>query len=299
MATVAKSKESGKADKPDRVIALITGESGTGKSFFIGSLKNAEIYDVDLGGGLAYLDKRIKANGSERFELGSWPEILANIRKRAEEGTLKPTVVIDHITALHQEARLRYNPGLLDDFNKSGDKATSEWRKLREFIKTCDCNLFAVSHTKEKWKNQKATGEEVTDGAKNIDGDFHIVLRLEAVKDAKGMKQYPSNALTFKWRRDPEDERGAVPSSFAFTMAEFERINGLGYQREREKVEFAKVESVQQLKNVLAFVGEEKAAELQRLWLQKAVVDKLEEMTEKQVQYCINQVNAQMKGESK
>ncbi len=275
------------SDKLDRILALITGQSGAGKSFFIGTLKNALIYDTDLGGGLAYLDERIKKNGSERVELSKYTDILADMRKRVANGTLPETVVIDHVTQLQQESILRHNPTQEADFGRAGNKATAEWRQIREFSRTFDCNLFCVSHVKAEFEKDKNIGMQ-TDGAKNIDGDMHIVLRLESEKDAKGRKKYPATAVVMKWRRDPDDARGAVPDSFPFTLEEFSKIHGADYTRKRDNVEMAKPDSVVKLRDGLEKVGEERRLELSKKWLNAAGVEAFGFMTEAQVQACIN-----------
>jgi hypothetical protein len=292
---MAEAKTKTKADKADRIIALVEGDSGAGKSFFVGSIKNALIYDTDLGGGLAYLEERISKNGSERVELSSYRDILADLRRRAQAGTLPQSVVIDHVTQLHQEAVMRHNPTQEADFGRGGNKATYEWRQLREFIRTFDCNLFCVSHLKGKWEKGAEISKEA-DGAKNIEGDMHIVLKIDAHKDGQGRKKYPSQAIVLKWRRDPEDKRGPVPDSFLFTLAEFEKLHGLEYQRKRDSVELAKPKSIEDLTRVLEFLGPERSAELRSKWFSAAAVEKFEEMTEDQIQNCIKFVQNQMGG---
>lgn len=294
MATAAVKKD--KADKLDRIIALVTGESGAGKSLVMGSIKNALIYDTDLGGGLGYLDERIKKNGSERIELYSYKDILADLRRRVTEGRLLPTVVIDHVTTLHQEAVMRHNPTQEADFGRGGNKATYEWRQLREFIRTFDCNLFCVAHVKSKWANGAASGFEA-DSAKNIEGDMHIVIRLRVVTDAEGRKKYPSQALVMKWRRDPDDKRGPVPDSFPFTLDEFTKIHGADYNRKQESIKMASPESIKKLVDVLEFLGPERKNELSTKWLAQASVESFDQMPEHTVQWCIEHISKQMKGE--
>lgn len=283
-------------DKKDRIIALIEGDSGAGKSFFMACLKNAVIYDVDLGGGLAEYDERIQKNGSERVELASFGEILADIRQRLRAGNLKETVVIDHVTGLHQEALLRHNPNQDSDYGRSGNKATFEWRAIREFARTFDCNLLCASHMKAEYEKDKNVGR-IADGAKNLEGDFHIVIKLESLKDDKGRKRYPATAHVIKWRRDPEfDTRGPVPDSFKFTLEEFERIHGANYKREREKIILAKTESVEALKTALALLNPEKSSELTAKWFKAATVDSFEFMSETQIEKCQEMVKKLIQG---
>jgi len=284
-----------KTDKKDRIIALVEGDSGSGKSFFMACLKNAVIYDVDLGGGLAEYEERINKNGSERVELASFGEILSDIRQRLRSGNLKETIVIDHVTGLHQESLLRHNPNQDSDYGRSGNKATYEWRQIREFARTFDCNLLIVAHMKAEYEKDKQVGK-IADGAKNIEGDMHIVLRLESLKDDKGRKRYPATAHVIKWRRDPEDSRGLPPESFKFTLEEFEKIHGADYKRQREKVVLAKPESIEALNKVLALLDKEKASELTAKWIKAAGVESFEFMTEEQVEKCQEMVKKLIQG---
>lgn len=282
-------------DKKDRIIALVSADSGCGKSFFLACLKNALIYDTDLGGGLTEYDERIKRNGSERVQLYSFEDILADLRQRLREGRLKETICIDHITQLNQEALLRHNPNQDADYGRAGNKATFEWRKLREFIRTFDCNLFVVSHLKAEYYKDKQVGK-IADGAKNIEGDMHIYLMLEATKDDKGRKKYPSTAHVIKWRRDPDDARGLPPESFRFTLEEFEKIHAADYKRQREKVVLAKPESIEALNKVLALMDKEVSAEMTAKWLKAAGVESFEFMSEDQVSKCQEFVQKKIQG---
>ena len=283
-------------DKKDRVIALIEGDSGCGKSFFMACLKNALIFDTDLGGGLSEYEERIKKNGSERIEVSSFGEILSEIRQRLRSGALRETIVIDHLSGLHQDSLLRHNPTQDSDYGRSNNKATFEWRQIREFAKTFDANLFCASHLKPEYEKDKNVGR-IADGAKHLEGDFHIVLKLESLKDDKGRKRYPATAHVMKWRRDPEfDTRGPVPDSFKFVLEEFEKIHGANYKREREKIILAKPESVDALKVALALLNPEKSAELTAKWFKAAAVDSFEFMSETQVEKCQEMVKKLIQG---
>jgi hypothetical protein len=283
------------ADNKDRIIALIEGESGSGKSFFVACLKNAVIYDSDLGGGLAAYDERIKKNGSVRVEVSSYAEILLDMRQRLKDGTLKETIGLDHVTGLHQDSLLRHNPAQDSDYGRSNNKATYEWRQIREFARTFDSNLICISHMKAEYEKDKQVGK-MADGAKNIEGDMHIVIRLESLKDDKGRRKYPSVANVIKWRRDPEDERGMPPSSFNFTVAEFEKIHGANYKRERKAVVLAKPESIDALGKIMAMLDKEVSAEMSGKWLKAAGVESMEFMTEDQIQKCVEFVQKKISG---
>jgi ABC-type dipeptide/oligopeptide/nickel transport system ATPase component len=262
------------ATAAERVIALIAGESGTGKSLWVASLKNALIFDTDLGGGLSYLDGRIARNGSERIEVSSYPEVMNAVaeKRRRNELARYTTIAIDHLTALQQEAVNRHNPNAAEDYGKSYDKATREWRKIRELVRQGDFNLVCTAHLKSKYENQKVVGI-TTDASKNINADMMVVLYLQKRPDGG----YPSTAKVEKWRRDPEDTRGPVPQTFPFTMDEFLRIHGWPMEGERVEVPMASPEQVKEIDRLLETVKvpDGWAADC----LKKVKVESWEEMT--------------------
>jgi len=264
----------------ERIIALIAGESGCGKSFFVANLHNALLVDTDIGGGLAYADARIKRNGSERIEAGSYDEVLNELKDRQKRGALKDitTLAIDHVSALHQGSTLRHNPSMERDFGRASDLATREWRKIREFCRNQDFSLIATAHTKAKWENEKSVGI-MADGAKNLEGDMSIVLQIRRAA------QYPSTAWVQKWRRDPEDERGLIPPTFPFTMEHFESLAGGGLMAPREPAKLATAAQVARISELLEIAKLEDGMEAK--WFKRAGVETFAEMLEADLAKCI------------
>lgn len=266
----------------ERIIACIAGPSGSGKSFFVANLHNALIYDTDIGGGLAYAADRIKRNKSERVEVSSYLEVEYDLKKRQKDRTLNNfnTLVIDHVTALHQDAQIRHNPNADKDYGRSGEIATREWRRIRNFCRTFDFNLVITAHLKGRWENDKETGQ-MPDGGKNVEADMSIVLHLK-----KG-DRYPSLAHVHKWRRDPEDSRGLVPATFDLTLENFSKIHGNGAMgAPREAVVMATPEQVASLGKLLEVVKLPDGTP--EKWLKKAAVDSFDEMTGDTIQKCID-----------
>lgn len=272
-----------KAEGSERVILLIAGESGSGKSLWIANLKNALIFDTDIGGGLSYADARIKRNSSERIEVGSYLEIIDEIARRRRGGKLESitTLAIDHLTTLQQESVIRHNPSSADDFGKSYDKATREWRKIRELVRNMDFNLICTAHLKSKYEKKEVIGI-TTDASKNIEADMSMVVYLQ-----KG-PTYPSVARVAKWRRDPEDERGPVPQTFPWTMEDFLKIHGRSMDGARHEIAMAKPEQVAEIKRLLGIVKLPDDWETRALT--KAKVESWDEMPEETIVKCLEYI---------
>jgi hypothetical protein len=276
----------------ERVIALCAGGSGVGKSFFIAGLRNALIFDTDLGGGLAYADRQIHANGSERIEVGSYTELMDEVNKRRRAGALKniTTLAVDHLTTLQQEAINRHNPNAVDDFGRSYDKATREWRKIRELVRFGDFNLFCTAHMKSLYE-KKEIGGLTTDASKNIEADFSIVLYLKATG-------YPATATIHKWRRLPDDPRGAITrgQTFPFTMQNFVDLHGCGLDGKREEIAMATPEQVKEMERMLEIVKLPEGTASK--WLAKAKAESWSDFPQEDLGKCLDYLKGLMNGQT-
>jgi len=233
--------------KPERAIVNIGGRWGSGKSFFVASIPNCLIFDTDIGGGLSQYEGRIRRNGSTRVEVSSFVEVLDVLREAARSNTLPPNVAIDHVTGLYNEAILRFNPDGVADYGRSATRATAEARKITQFARRYDFNLFVVTHLKAEYEDDRKVGL-LSDGPKHFEADFSVVLHLDAVRDGK----YPTTARVARWRRDPDDPRGLPPAAFPFTVEEFVRVHGHPLIHERQE---EKSISTEQLDTLRRYVG--------------------------------------------
>jgi hypothetical protein len=191
---------------------------------------------------------RIAKNGSERIEVSSYPEILADLRSKETSGELSKryTVAIDHVSATQQEANGRYNPTGESDFGRGNDRATREWRSIREFCRRHDFNLICTGHMKGKWEQVNGKPEQIgmqVDGSKNMEGDVSIVIHLRRIAG-----KFPSTAIVHKWRRDPDDPKGKIPLTFPFTIEDFAKIDGTNaLKREREPIPMATEDQIKEM----------------------------------------------------
>jgi len=272
----------------ERVILLIAGESGSGKSFFVANLQNALIFDTDIGGGLAYADARIKANNSERIEVGSYIDVIDVLSQRQNQLKNFNKLSIDHLSTLHQESVLRHNPRMVKDFGSAGDKAAKEWRKVRELVRWGDFHLICTSHLKGKWEEEKVVGEQA-DAAKKIEGDFHIVLHAHN----DGTFRYPMKCKVHKWRRDPDDPRGKVPSTFPLSIEAFAKIHGYSLNDERHAVPMATTPQVIEIQRLISVVKMQDG--MVAKWMAKAKAESWEDFTQTDLQKCIDYLTGLMK----
>ena len=277
---MTKAKET---ENKERIILLLAGDSGSGKSWFVANLKRALIIDTDIGGGVSYAQARIERNGSERIEMGSYPEVIDELTRRKKHLSQFNTVAIDHLSTLHEEAVIRHNPRLVKDFGAAADKAAREWRRLREIIRYGDFNLVCTSHLKGKWADEKVVGMQA-DAAKKIEADFHIVLHVTN----PGTPIYPLTASVHKWRRDPEDQRGPAPMSLPFTVEDFLKAEGVDMLAPRHEIPMATEEQIAELGRLLEIVKLPEGTV--EKWLSKAKAETFADMSREIIAKCISHV---------
>lgn len=275
----------------ERAIVNIGGRWGSGKSFFIASLPNCLIFDTDIGGGLSQYEKRIRSNGGVRIEVSSFPEVLDILRTSANEGNLRPNVAIDHVTGLYAEALLRYNPDGIPDYGRSAARATAEARRIVQFSRKYDFNLFCVSHLKSEYEDDRKVGL-LSDGPKHFEADFGVVLHLDAVRDGK----YPTMARVARWRRDPDDPRGLPPSEFKFTVEEFVRIHGFPLDHKREEEKPIREDQLKKLQHYVSTIkfpdGRLESA------LRREGAETIEDLSEKSAEKLISGIEKFIRGEN-
>lgn len=278
-----------KTETAERIIALIAGASGTGKSFWISCLPNALIIDTDIGGGLRYADAMIERNGSARVgpqskwfdeSIGEYTELMEFLRKHNHDLDKYSTLAIDSITVLQDNAVARHNPKFDRDYGRGSDIATREWKRIREICRSKDFNLICTAHLKGKWEKDEQVGMQAS-GPKELAGDMDVVLFLNR------SGEYPSNAQVIKWRRLPDDDRGRVPPVFPFTLDQFCKIDGTdALRRGRQPLEPASPEQVSKL-NALLEVAKVEQKIIDK-WLKAAAVETFEEMPAKYIEGCIS-----------
>lgn len=270
------------AQRPERLIMLVSGPSGAGKSFFCACVPNALIYDTDVGGGLAAYDARIARNNSVRIEVSSYPQVIQDMKDRGKKLADYSTVIVDHLSVLQAEATARYNPSGEKDFGAAGEKAAREWRRLRDMVRRFDFNLICCSHLKGKFERTGGKFEQVgvqADASKNIEGDFMIHLHLQETQ------QPPSQARRVKWRRDPDDSRGKVPDFFNFTMETVLTIHGWPLDYDRAEVEMASTQDMWKLEGLIDTVKLPEGTT--EKWLAAANASEWSELTADQIKKAI------------
>lgn len=277
-----------KAVKPEVVQTpkpkfLISGRSGVGKTFF--SLDFPMPYYMDVEGGAVrpQYRKRLVESGGVYFgkEQGSedFSAIIEEIKSLATTKHPYKTLIIDSFSHLYLRAAAIAEDKIGNEFGRDKKEANRPTRQLMRWLGTVDMTVILICHAKDKWERR---GRDIINTGSTFDGydklEFEMDLWLEAQKIGN-----TRNLLVKKSRIEvlPEGKE------FSLDYKEFSTLYGKEIiEQDSKPVEMATSDQALKLRGLLDVVKIE--PEIVAKWLEKAGVDKFEDMTSVQASACIS-----------
>ncbi len=276
-----------KAVKPEVVVTpkpkfLISGRSGVGKTMF--SLDFPMPYYMDVEGGAVrpqYRKKLVesggvyfgKEQGSEDFHA-----VIEEIKSLATTKHSYKTLIIDSFSHLYLRAASIAEEKGGSEFGRDKKEANRPTRQLMRWLGTMDMTVILICHAKDKWERR---GRDIINTGSTFDGydklEFEMDLWLEAQKMGN-----TRNLLVKKSRIEAFPEG----KEFSLDYKEFSTLYGKEIiEKDSKPVDMATTDQAAKLRGLLDVVKIE--PEIVAKWLEKAGVDKFEDMTAAQVNACI------------
>jgi len=137
---------------PSKVKMLISGEPGTGKTWF--SLDWPSAYLIDAEGGAVrkqYQDKLKKVNGlyfGQDQGANSFYDVIEEVNTLATTTHDRKTLIIDSFSHLYLNEAAEAETRVGDAFGKGKKEANKPTRQLLRWINKCDMNLILIAHNK-------------------------------------------------------------------------------------------------------------------------------------------------------
>lgn len=274
-----------KAAKPSKPKILIFGKAGVGKTW--ASMEFPSVYYVDTEGGANrehYTDKLVKA-GAAYFgpEQGSldFNAVIEEVVTLATVPHDYRTLVIDSFSKLYNNKAAEIAETLGDEFGRDKKEANKPTRKLLRWLNKLDMNVILICHEKPVWANGEQAGVTFDAWDKL---DYELDLILNVVKQGASRKarvtksrltQFP-DATTFDW-----------------SFAEFAKRYGREViEAAAQAIIVATPEQVNQIKTLIEVLKVD--SDLADKWLDKAGVEKFEEMDTDTIQKCIDHLTAKL-----
>ena len=280
--------------RPQKPKLIVSGQSGTGKTFF--ALDFEKPYFIDCEGGATreqYKDKLIKSGGLYMGKEDGSQDFATVIQQFKELATTKhpyKTVVVDSFSKLYNLEAAKAEERIGNDFGKDKREANKPTRQLVRWIEAIDCTVLLICHKKDKWEgtgNNRSIVGTTFDGWEKL--EYDLDLWLEAQKAGKN--------YTFTVKKSRVQDF-IVGNSFPLDYETFCKLYGKEIiDRETEAVILSTVEQIQQIKDLLERVKVED--DWEEKCFTKAGVDSWDQMTAEQVQKAIDHLNKKLKGETK
>lgn len=276
-----------KAVKPEVVVTpkpkfLISGRSGVGKTMFSLDFPMPYYMDVESGAVRPQYRKKLMESGGVYFgkEQGSedFHAIIEEIKALATTKHPYKTLIIDSFSHLYNRAASIAEEKIGNEFGRDKKEANRPTRQLMRWIGAVDLTVVLICHAKDKWERK---GREIVNTGSTFDGydklEFDMDLWLEATK--------MGNTRTLIVRKSRIE---TLPEGKELTLdyKEFADLYGKNIiEKDSKPVDMATPEQALKLRALLDVVKIE--PEIVGKWLEKAGVDKFEDMTAAQVNGCI------------
>jgi len=149
-----------------RAKILVSGEAGSGKTFFSLNFPNVYFIDSEAGAVRGQYQERLKTSGGMYFgrDEGAtdFNEVIKEVRSLASDKHAYKTVVVDSLSHLYNmesaEAELRVG----NAFGADRKEANKPCRQLLRWIDKIDMNIILICHSKADWANRDKDGQPGT-----------------------------------------------------------------------------------------------------------------------------------------
>lgn len=276
-----------KAVKPEVVVTpkpkfLISGRSGVGKTMFSLDFPMPYYMDVESGAVRPQYRKKLVESGGVYFgkEQGSedFHAIIEEIKALATTKHPYKTLIIDSFSHLYNRAASIAEEKIGNEFGRDKKEANRPTRQLMRWLGAVDLTVILICHAKDKWERK---GREIVNTGSTFDGydklEFDMDLWLEAVKMGN------TRTLTVRKSRIETLPEG---KEISLDYKEFADLYGKDIiEKDSKPVDMATSEQALKLRALLDVVKIE--PDIVGKWLEKAGVDKFEDMTAAQVNGCI------------
>lgn len=291
MALKGISPEIVKARKPH---AMISGDPGTGKTFFALNWPAPYLIDTEGGATREQYVKKLKESDGLYFgpEQGSqdFQEVLAQVRELATTKHAFKTLIIDSFSKLYNLEAAAAEDRIGSDFGKDKREADKPTRKLLAWLARLPMNVLIICHKKDKWERREREliyAGETFDGYKKLDYELDLWLKTKMV----GSKRFATIAKS-------RIEAFPVGQDIELTVETFRKLYGAAIiDEDVTPIVLATPEQLLEIKRIvdLLKISEE---DLDK-WLAKAQAVELDDLSKENATKFLEFLTKKLKGEAK
>ncbi len=282
-------------NKKKRLKMLVFGPPGVGKT--LACLQFPKSYIIDTEHGTDFYAESINNAGSVVFNIMNPDEIREELRALLTERHQYKTLIIDPITQVYgatQEKWMRIfekyakneKEGEVQDFGmRYWSKVKSDFKGLQRLMLALDMNVIVTSHQKDVYGSGFSKIGVTFDSMKGDDYLFDLVFRVER----KG-----KSLIAYKIKERSEIEKQKFPDEFEWSYKNFLDFFGQEIiEREATPIIFANTAQLTQMQQLIEILNI--SEEHQNKTLANFDVGKWQDMTEDQIQKCIDSLQKKIK----
>lgn len=280
--------------KEKRLKMFVFGPAGIGKT--IAALQFPNAYIIDSEKGTDFYEQLIVEKNSVVFQSNNVDDIRAEIKSLLTTRHNHQTLIIDPITQIYNSVQDKWTRIFekyadTEKAKETGDfgmrywgKVKSEFKSLQRMLMQLDMNVIITAHQKDVYGAGFSKIGVTFDSMKGEDYFYDLVFRLSQ----KGTDRI---AETIKERALPGKHK--FPTEFVWSYENFLKFYGPEIiQRAAEPVKLATDDQVERIKKLVDTVKVEDS-EIEK-WFNKADVAEWSEMTQDQIQKCIDFVESKL-----
>lgn len=280
--------------KEKRLKMFVFGEAGVGKT--IAALQFPNAYIIDTEKGTDFYSDIIIERGSAVFQSTSVEDIRDEVKKLLTTKHEYKTLIIDPITQVYNALQEKWTRTFekyaetekqkeVGDFGmRYWGKVKGDFKSLQRMIMQLDMNVIITSHQKDVYGSGFSKIGVTFDSMKGEDYLYDLVFRIAKKGDER-------TATTIKERAIPGKQK--FPAEFVWSYENFLKFYGQEIiQKESVPVALATDEQVERVKKLVDIVKIEDS-EIEK-WMTKADVSDWSEMTQEQIEKCINFVTKKL-----
>lgn len=263
--------------EPEKPKFMLSGKSGVGKTLFALAFPRPYLIDTEGGATREQYTKKLTAVGGAYFgkEQGSQDFATVNeeIRTLATTKHEYKTLIVDSFSYLYMLAASAAEEKGGSDFGRDKKEANRPTRQLMRWLEVIDMTAILICHQKEKWvrRGKEVASEGTTfDGYDKLEYILDLWLEVQKLGDNRFM-------VVKKSRIEGFPEAKELPLEFkAFSTLYGEQV----IEREAQAIELVSASEAALIGKLIEALNIDK--DTVETWLEKAKVDRIEELTAEQ-----------------
>lgn len=280
--------------KPRKPHIMLSGEAGTGKSYFALNWPAPYYIDTETGITRDQYIKRLKEAKGVYFgpEQGSqdFQEVLAQVRELATTKHPYKTLVLDSFSKLYNIEAAAAEDRIGSDFGKDKREADKPTRKLLTWLERLPMNVILICHMRDKWERREREliyAGQTYDGYKKLHYDLDLWLQTKIV----GSKRFATIAKS-------RIEAFPMLTDINLDFPTFQKLYGASViEEEVAPIILATTEQLTEIQRIVDLLKIPQE-DLDK-WLAKAQAVELDDLSKENATKFLEFLTKKLKGESK